>query len=678
MKHKLLNSLLLLAVLFITQPLSAHWTTKGPYGGKVKCMTTCDTLVYVGTFDGGVYRSTNSFLTAWRYANYDGLTNSTINDLSSIGKKVIAATPTGIFRSSDMGAIWAAFNTGLTNTNVLSLIKSGSNIFAGTNGGGIFISSDSCVTWSAVNNGLTSMTVTCFAIDGSTIYAGTNNGVFVSTNNGGTWSAVNTGLSNTSVKTLVVSANTIFAGTNTGIFTSATSSINWSPTNTGLSNIIINHLYASGNTIFASTNGGVFTSPSSGVIWNAANTGYTDSVNVTVIYNNKIIAGTQSDGLLKSNSVSSISWSKSNTGFNNLEAFAIYNSGNLVIAATNKGLYVSTDLATTYVRRNNGLTDSLHVNCLTFVGPKLYAGTMFGGVFMSADTGKTWTSVNNGLTTMNIKRIIDNNTHLVCAAANGNTYSTPQGANNWVAMTGLPAGLNITSLAYNGATYLGAYGTGVYVTTDNSTWSADNTGLSNLNVTSLAGNVTSLQLFAGTDGGGIFEHVSGSWTPRNTGLSSMNILSIATGSIWVVAGYKGGVNASSNGGLNWQVPGTLFYIPAFADVTNISFSSLSTRVFVGTPHNSLYSNGTAEFPVGIKENVLNENAFVVYPNPSKGIFTIAVKGNDVVKEVEIYNSVGQLQHVSVSPDITFNGASGIYFAKIKTDKGIVTKKLVIE
>src|SRR6202008_641738 len=132
--------------------------------GKVKCMTICDTLVYIGTYDGGVYRSTNGLLTSWKYANYTGLSNPVINALTSIGKKVLAGTPTGIFRSGDLGNTWAAMNSGLTNTNVLSAINSGSLLFAGTNGGGIFMSGDSAATWVPVNTGLTNMTVTAFAV----------------------------------------------------------------------------------------------------------------------------------------------------------------------------------------------------------------------------------------------------------------------------------------------------------------------------------------------------------------------------------------------------------------------------------------------------------------------------------------------------------------------------------
>ena len=54
---------------------------------------------------------------------------------------------------------------------------------------------------------------------------------------------------------------------------------------------------------------------------------------------------------------------------------------------------------------------------LTPSGPKLYAGT-FRGVFVSTDSGTTWTSKSAGLTTQTIKGMVDFGTAL-CAGSDG-------------------------------------------------------------------------------------------------------------------------------------------------------------------------------------------------------------------------------------------------------------------
>jgi len=90
-----------------------------------------------------------------------------------------------VFKSTDGGVSWSAFNNGLTNTVVQALAldpQTPAIIYAGTRGGGVFKSTDGGASWSAFNNGLTNTVVQALAIDPQTpaiIYAGTyGSGVF--------------------------------------------------------------------------------------------------------------------------------------------------------------------------------------------------------------------------------------------------------------------------------------------------------------------------------------------------------------------------------------------------------------------------------------------------------------------------------------------------------------------
>ncbi|MCK7528688.1 MAG: hypothetical protein MZV64_69590 [Ignavibacteriales bacterium] len=65
----------------------------------------------------------------------------------------------GVFLSTNNGTSWTAVNTGLTNTNVRALAVSGTNLFAGTDGGGVFLSTNNGTSWTAVNTGLTNTNV---------------------------------------------------------------------------------------------------------------------------------------------------------------------------------------------------------------------------------------------------------------------------------------------------------------------------------------------------------------------------------------------------------------------------------------------------------------------------------------------------------------------------------------
>ena len=81
-----------------------------------------------------------------------------------------------------------------------------------------------------------------------------------------------------------------------------------------------------------------------------------------------------------------------------------------------------------------------------------------------------------------------------------------------------------------------------------------------------------------------------------------------------------------------------------------------------------------------------QNGFSIYPNPSKGSFTIQFKDLINSYSVEVFDVTGKTiyennydQSANLSQVITLdNPTSGVYFVNIKTDKGLVTKKLVIQ
>ena len=82
-------------------------------------------------------------------------------------------------------------------------------------------------------------------------------------------------------------------------------------------------------------------------------------------------------------------------------------------------------------------------------------------------------------------------------------------------------------------------------------------------------------------------------------------------------------------------------------------------------------------------NNVSENiaAFVVYPNPNNGEFTISVTGLNKTPSVEIYNTIGKLVYKDVltaeKNNFNTNLAAGIYFLNIiENGKVIATQKLI--
>lgn len=97
-----------------------------------------------------------------------------------------------------------------------------------------------------------------------------------------------------------------------------------------------------------------------------------------------------------------------------------------------------------------------------------------------------------------------------------------------------------------------------------------------------------------------------------------------------------------------------------------------------------------EYVVEIWSNILSTNEytsndFSIYPNPTNADLVYINKGNNSIKNLELYSISGKLilskkvntSHSTITLDNLNSVASGMYLLKIQTDKNTVIKKLVI-
>ena len=155
----------------------------------------------------------------------------------------------------------------------------------------------------------------------------------------------------------------------------------------------------------------------------------------------------------------------------------------------------------------------------------------------------------------------------------------------------------------------------------------------------------------------------------STGKSDMYVIDVSNPAIPDSCNTYGGVaNNIGTWGVNiYQSQIYLSYICAA-----IPFSSNWTGIKLLT-----YS----PCPVGITEIQNNEEKITLSPNPTTNTFTITT--NTKIKEIKITNIIGSqsLAIINITPnntatiDIT-NLSNGIYFIKIKTDKGTINKKIM--
>lgn len=643
--------LILLFTLLFSQTSFAHFGSKGPFGGTVNCVASNDSIVYIGTLNGGVFESTTNALTAWR-ARPVGLTSGKINALVHSKSYLFAGTDSGVFIFNGFvgsDRYWNKINTGLTNLKITALLALDSiTVLAGTDGSGLFLTTNKGTSWSQVNNpNLSNAAISGIIKAGNRLFLlSKNQGVFKSDDNGLTWTdfndanTLNIGNANilsyngTNDVLLVSNANGLFTLSNastatTTAYTSVQSGIPTSATIKSITNTSANWYVATSN--------GIYASPVTAINWTGINNGLPSS-NITAIIavQNRLIAGIATHGIYKA-TAGTYAWSALNTNFNNPVTRTMAAAGDsLVIAVTDQGVYVSKNLATSYVRSNSGLNDSANINDIIVADICFIAATSNAGVFFTADSGKTWTQINDGLSNLNIKKLFYATHHKYAIDADGKIFSSTLHASSWDEFQdGLPANVKPTSLSfYAGKLILGTLGHGVFVSEQHhAEWTAANTGLSNLNVTSVT--ASGNKIFAGTDGSGVFvsDFATINWQQTSPtaishtnliGLNGNKIQAMASYAGYVYASYKGGLLATSDNGQTWQAGGNQFNLPSFTDVNKICF--VNTRVFVPTENNAVYSNALSELPALPDTLILSETVIDVAAAPEEEV-TISLTSN---------------------------------------------------
>ncbi len=236
-------------------------------------------------------------------------------------------------------------------------------------------------------------------------------------------------------------------------------------------------------------------------------------------------------------------------------------------------------------------------------GSRVYAGSYKWGVFVTTDNGTNWTQTSlvgpNGNDSVMIDAIAANGNYIY-AGENGWIFGVHVSTDYGTTWTRALVTEPIISLAVSGSiVYAGAYGTGVFRSTNNGlNWSQ--TSLSGQYVNALS--ISGTNLFAGTTDNGVYITTNSgvSWT--KTSLGNQYVWSVASSGSKVYAGTESnGIYYSSNNGSNWTQIG-LGGKNVFAIVLNGSnifagagdgFYKSSNNGTSWTQHNDGFVFGTA-------------------------------------------------------------------------------------
>ncbi len=173
----------------------------------------------------------------------------------------------------------------------------------------------------------------------------------------------------------------------------------------------------------------------------------------------------------------------------------------------------------------------------------------------------------------------------VFAVANGRIYFNDE---PWADLTDATVLISCSDLTGTTYTLVSTLNHGVFRTSGDLPWKADDSGLALSGVqgfASLPGPFRGSFIYAGTEGNGVYVSYDygASWTPSNTGIETFNIFSLGGSGATLLAGTYLGMYRSSDRGATWQQSNTgITFTHHIAFLSNInSIVTMDNKFFIG-------------------------------------------------------------------------------------------------
>ena len=388
-------------------------------------------------------------------------------------------------------------------------------------------------------------------------------------------------------------------------------------------------------------------------------------------------------------------WKKSNSvSFGEINSLTA--SGETLFAATEKGVFITTDNGDNWLEKNNGLTN-LHVNSIVVKGEYIFAGTD-GGVFLSTNNGDSWSAVltEEGSSTLSITSLAIKDGTVFAATNWEGMYASKDNGLNWMAINSGLTSLRMSSISVgNKNIFVGTDDKGIFRSINNGDrWDATKSGLTDNYILSITANGDSV--FAGTLSDGLFLSIDEgvNWNPINTGLTKKTIRSIAVRGSNVFAaamgGDGGGIFQSEDYGANWN---------SIKDGLNNSkmkaLCFFGDKLFLGDRYGFIWTEAVSDLITSIDIQKLNSsdklNIDQNFPNPFNAFTTInyqipfAKETTDITLKVYdlLGNEIITLVDEKKAPgeyNVSFNGnlfPNGIYYYKLSSGNYSVTKRMIL-
>lgn len=505
----------------------------------------------------------------------------------------------GVYKSQDGGASWAAVNSGLTKLNVLSLAINPAlptTVYAGTAGGGVFRSIDGGINWNQVSTGTTavgidlgSATVNALRLDPNdpnTVYAATFGGVFKTTNQGELWDVTGQ-LRDNGIFDIAVSranSNVIFIATQSGgVYRSLNAGANWSQCNgpmdaaLGSKNVHALVLTADGATLFAATQGsGVFVvqaastddcnlAAANPIRWFSAGTLAERNVRALVLQGTQLIAGTT--GGSYTSELGSNNWAGPHIALAHVNVFAAESDASAVLfAGTAHAVHKSVDKGVTWTTQSTGMR-SLDISDIA-INPSnpavRFVATRHSGVARSLDGGINWSFMNAGMADLQVLSVAvaGTNPRVYLGTTSLGLFKSDDNGETWINLQSNLGALSIADILIDRVvetTVYAATPSGVAISTDaGATWTLSGVAQRATPIVGLLQDLTAPEvLYANSNEAGVFRSIDSgiTWTRASTGLTVLAVQSLAMfvgqPNVLFAATHGGGIFRSQNAGTTW-------------------------------------------------------------------------------------------------------------------------------
>jgi photosystem II stability/assembly factor-like uncharacterized protein len=326
-----------------------------------------------------------------QWVRTSGPDGGVVTCVTTLGSDIIVGTGSGVYVSNDSGNSWKLRNLGLPYpSSIVALVTIGTRTFVSTDLSGLFVSKDTCKSWLPLPSNSPSFVRTFGVLDTILFAANSIDGIFRSTNYGIDWLPLKAG----ALSFLTLSGHLFARGS--AILLSTDTGNSWKDISTGLpatSNRQITGFTTNGTMTYAairksSSHCALYSSTDFGTSWVQIDS---SSIGITSLsLAGPILFASTRKGLSKSID-SGMTWSLDSTVFG--VAPVSLSGGRLLSYYNWSGVYISSDSGNTWTSsKTTGLSCS---DVWTLVANKgtLYAGTNGFGISLSTNNGNTWKSI---------------------------------------------------------------------------------------------------------------------------------------------------------------------------------------------------------------------------------------------------------------------------------------------